>query len=122
MIQSKTKNKVIKVIQGLRGGKNLTQALKTANILRGHFYSARDAMLRDGDPVVTKWIAKHDKVLRGEGSKKQQTKKDPKKSVDAQLTQLSGFQLKLNKAILNLESAARQYRLAVAAMRAKNNA
>lgn len=56
MVQEKTQKKVLKVIEGLKAGKNLTQALKAAKMLRGHYYSARDAMLRDGDKVVQAYV------------------------------------------------------------------
>ncbi len=57
MIQEKTQKKVLKVIEGLKAGKNLNQALKAAKILRGHYYSARDGMVRDGNAVVSQFVS-----------------------------------------------------------------
>lgn len=57
MILEKTQKKVLKVIEGLKAGKNLAQALKAAKMTRGHYYSARDGMLRDGNPMMVKAFA-----------------------------------------------------------------
>ena len=59
MIQEKTQEKVLKVIKALKAGENLNTALRVGKMTRGHYYSARDAMVRDGNPIVAKFVGQH---------------------------------------------------------------